>query len=228
MQKINLKKLLLAAKNRKQRRTVIFFLVKLGFTNISVAEKVIKANKIVTMMTGNANFTTPSPTLASITALSVALSAAESAMDGSEIKTEARNNAEAALELALGKLQGYVQSVCGTNAEMILSSGFDVRNPRTNPAVLNAPEGITAESTQIEGQIKLKWKPVKGSKLYVIESANDSFPPIPITWEVTSQSTKATVTFNDLQPGQKYRFRVAAINAAGMSGFSEEAVCRPS
>src|SRR6186713_1134482 len=68
MKKYNLKKLLSEAKNRKERRLIIFFMVKLGLSKLSPLEKASLAKHIVEKMTGNANFTTPSPTLVSLDA----------------------------------------------------------------------------------------------------------------------------------------------------------------
>ncbi|MBV8860139.1 MAG: hypothetical protein JOZ02_24625, partial [Acidobacteria bacterium] len=41
--------------------------VKLNFDRLSIPEKVARAQQVVAAMTGNTNFTTPTPTLAALT-----------------------------------------------------------------------------------------------------------------------------------------------------------------
>jgi hypothetical protein len=175
-------------------------------------------------MTGNANFTTPIPTLASVTTAADALEAKQEAMDGTEIKTYERNVAEAVLDDLVSKLQGYVDAVSGKDAGKVLSAGFEVRNPRTKAVILPAPQGLQADMTKIDGQIKLKFQTVKKKLYYRVEVALD-FPGM-LNWTIAAESTKSTVYINDLNPGQRYHIRVYTVNTAGASPASEEVICR--
>src|SRR4051812_24225383 len=83
---------------RKQAKRVwIMLLAKLGFAQMTPTVKVSTARHIVDAMTGNPNFTTPNPSLASVTAAADALEAAQAALDGTLIKTYDRNTAQTAL-----------------------------------------------------------------------------------------------------------------------------------
>src|SRR6266496_2905656 len=97
MKKFNLKKMLSKKMNRKQRRILVFFLVKLGFKDLPVDKRLTKARHIVKKMTGNANFPSPFPSLAAVADIINALAAAQVALDGSKIKTTKRNIALKAL-----------------------------------------------------------------------------------------------------------------------------------
>ena len=222
--KLNGKKL-----TRKQKKAIfILFLAKLGYQAMTPTEKVSKARQIVIAMTGNPNFTTPMPTLASITSAADDLDAAQIALDGTKIKTAERNTAEDLLDTLMSGLQGYVGSICLNDVEKTLSSGFDIRKANTKAEILPAPIGLTAVSTQIEGQVKLKWICAPGSKLlYMVQCTPDVSPMPTPTWDLVAQSSKAVVIIENLTPGTKYMFRVAVINSAGISGWSEIAVCRP-
>ncbi len=51
--------------------------IRLNFSRLPVPQKIAKAQQIVTAITGNANFPTPSPVLANITTAVTELAAAE-------------------------------------------------------------------------------------------------------------------------------------------------------
>lgn len=210
-------------KQQTAREIMILFLVKLGFANLSVSNKIIKARRIISMMTGNANFTTPSPALTTLTVNADALEDAEAAMDGSKLKTDQRNTALQTLTNSLKLEQLYVETVANGNTEIILSSGFEVRKPATKPAILPAPVNVLAKSNGFEGQLQLKWKAVKGKDLYVVELSTD----LNGKWQMFKQSSKASVIVEGLNPGQLYYIRVAAINTLGLSPWSDIASGRP-
>jgi hypothetical protein len=216
--------LLSEAKNRKQRRVIIFFMVKTGLNNLTPLEKVKLAEHVVEKMTGNPNFTTPIPTLVSVSAAATALFDAENAMDGSKNKTSVRNTAEKALVKKMRQLQSYVDTIADGDTDVITSSGMDVRDARTPSTILEPPVGLQASATFIEGEVKLKFKSIRKKVLYIVEAAQDEVIP---NYELVAESTKATIIIKNLNPGQKYRFRVAVINTAGQSGWSEEVICRP-
>ena len=57
-------------------------LVKMGLSQMPIEKKIVKTRSIVSSMTGNANFGTPSPTLATITTNVNAVEAASIAAKG--------------------------------------------------------------------------------------------------------------------------------------------------
>jgi hypothetical protein len=221
----NLIELLSEARNRRERRVVIFLLVKLGFSNLTPLQKVKLTRHIIEKMTGNANFTTPTPTLASVGLAADAVEDAENALDGTKAKTSVRNTAVRALNAKMRLLQGYVESASNNDPDIILTSGMAVRHARTKVGILPAPVGITAKSTEVEGQVKLKCQAVPKKAIYRVEAAPDFGGPL--VWQVVAESTKATILINNLNPGQRYYFRIYAVNAAGASGSSEPIGCRP-
>lgn len=203
----------------------IMFLVKKGMSNNSVAEKIVKGERIITHMTGNSWFPTPIPTLVNYRGLIDALAAAEAAMDGSKLKTEIRNQALADFTAGTNQLQSYVETIADGNTEVALSSGFEVRNPATKPLLLNAPENVTGRGGKLTGDIFLKWKTNRKAKVNVIECTKD---PLNGTWEIVGQTTKSSITISGNNPGQQFYFRVAHINAAGVSPWSDVVEARAS
>src|SRR5436190_15734008 len=107
-------------------------ITKIGLAEMPVPEKIQFARQIVTQMTGNANFTTPAPTLASIstaaTALESAYNAAQAAYATAKALTSTQDDKEAALDLILSQEANYVENTSGGDKAKIESSGFSVRN----------------------------------------------------------------------------------------------------
>jgi hypothetical protein len=211
---------------KEQKKLWILFLAKLGFTKLNPEKKVIKARDIVSAMSGNPNFPTPNPALADVSDAADALYDAEQALDGTVIKTAERNAAEAVLDGLMSTLQSYVDTTAGKDTLKILSAGFEVRKSRTKATKLEAPVDLTILANKVEGQIKLKFKPVKKKSLYLVEVAQDF--PGPLNWQFGGESTKATVSLEGLNSGQKYHIRVAAVNAAGIGDWSDEIIGRAS
>jgi Fibronectin type III domain len=200
--------------------------IKLNLSNLSVAQKIAKAKQIVTALTGNPTFPTPSPSLASITAAATALTTADTevqaARQTAKEKTNARNQKEDALDTLLNQIAAYVESVGGDD-QTILSAGMDVRGPAvaSNDAP-GPPQNLTATAGDHEGEIDLSWDKVSGAKSYVIEKSND--PNVSTSWTHAGVSTRSNFTAGDLTSGTRYWFRVAAINNNGQSGWSDPAM----
>jgi hypothetical protein len=219
MSKINWMKMLSEAKNRRMRRVVIFFMVKLGANGLKPSDKVSLTRHIVQNMTGNANFPTPSPTMVQLTAAADALEAAQAALDGTKAKTLARNAAEEALMIKLRQIQGYVDSTASGNKEVILSSGMDFNDPRTTVGKLGPVTDLTAKLGEFPGSIDLRWKGFKKKVSYRIYASNSMFPIQ--EFQLVGETTKQKITISDLQSNQVYSFRITCLTTAGEGPESE-------
>ena len=200
--------------------------IKLNFRQLSIIEKIAKARQIVTSITGNPAFPTPTPALAAVTAAIDALEArhaeAQGARQDAKTKTSAQNLAEDALDKIISQLTGYVESVGGDSETTVRSAGMDVRSTANaatdNPA---QPAALSATAGDHEGEIDLSWDNVGGARSYVIEKSSD--PPTAASWGHGGISTKSRATLNGLTPGTRYWFRVAAVGSGGQSGWSDPA-----
>jgi hypothetical protein len=199
--------------------------VKLNLQRLSALEKVAKARQIVTALTGNANFTTPHPTLAQVTSgadnLETAYADAQTARQSAQTKTSILHDKEDALETLLRQLAAYIESIGGDDESMILSAGLDVRSAATSTIPPSSPVSLTATEGDHDGEIDLSWDTVKGAKSYVIERSGD--PPTATSWSHTTVALKSSATVNGLTSGTRYWFRVAAVLSAGQSGWSDPA-----
>jgi hypothetical protein len=201
--------------------------IRLNLNSLSISEKIAKALQIVTRMTGNATFATPSPALPTITTAANELKTASD--DVQEVrqlakeKTSIQNQKEDVLDQLLTQLAGYVESVAGDDEQLILSAGMDVRTPgvvSTSPPA--PPQGVIATSGDHDGEIDLSWDPVTAAKSYVIEQSTD--PAAANSWTHSGVSARSSFTAQRLNSGTRYWLRVAAINNNGQSGWSDSAM----
>jgi len=199
---------------------------KLNFRNLSVAAKIAKAKQVVAALTGNPDFPNPNPPLADITAVitrtETKLAERDAAQQLAKASTTILRNLVEELDAVISQIGGYVDNVAGRDEAKILSTGFDTRATRT--ATSHPPPPPDALDTTIggyDGELDALWDPVAGAKSYVIETSED--PPTPTGWKHAGVSTKSRFKIKGLQSGKRYWIRVAAINTAGQSGWSDPA-----
>ena len=182
-----------------------------------IEKKIVKTRFIVTSMTGNANFGTPSPTLATITTNVNALEAAHIAAKGGGKDDTANMRAkEAVLDLSLKLLGYYVEIIASANpanAEaIILSAGMDVRGKGGNKV-----RGFEVSATGNIGEVRLQREGViRGSYEYQmsIDISTDA------NWQRIYSGTRNRFVKSGLASGTRYYFRAAGIDKNGLSPWS--------
>jgi hypothetical protein len=201
--------------------------VKLNISRLSLRDRIARCRQIITSMTGNPNFPTPNPPLATITTAlndaETASNAAQSARQDAKAKTVIQNNKDDFATGLMNQLAAYVESTAGDDESIIRSAGMDTKAvgsaPTSNP---DAPDNLSATAGDREGEIDLSWEAVSGAKSYVIEQSAD--PPTDTSWGHASVSTRSSQTLDGLKSGTRYWFRVAAVNGVGQSGWSDPAM----
>jgi hypothetical protein len=193
-------------------------IVKVGFSRLNVPDKIQSARNIIAKMTGNAKFPAPVPTLAAITTAVNSLETAyEGSRDGGKSKTALVNVQSAALNTLMSQLTAYVQQASGGDEITILSSGMEVKAPKTPPQPLEAPTALSITTGKTEGAVLLKWQPVTGAKAYVTQQSADGTT----AWTNAANSTKSTAPVTGLTTGAKVWFRVAALGPKGQGPWCE-------
>jgi hypothetical protein len=196
--------------------------IKLNLHNLTITEKIARAQQIISAMTNNPHFASPQPALADVTAaindLDAAYLATQTARQEAKNRTGVQNQKEEALDAALTQLAGYVESVSGGDEAKITSAGMDLRAAQTATGDLPAPEALDATPGRRDGEIELSWDRVDKARSYVVERSPD--PPTAASWQHASISTKSQATVAALTSGTKYWFRVAAVGPSGQSPWS--------
>lgn len=193
----------------------------IGFNGLSVPAQIERTRLIVTNMTGNANFATPNPALATITTAVDALEVAYNESRGRDkVKVALMRIRQKELLKLMRSLAGYVQSTSEGDEAIILSSGFSVRKPRQPLGPVTAPRDLEVEQGTQTNSLLARWKSVTGGVAYVVEVSRDqvpeakSFSPVGVT-------TKGRFQIEDLLSGELYWIRVAAIGKEGVGPFSD-------
>lgn len=179
-----------------------------------------RVNGIVTAMTDNTSYPSPTPTLADVGAANDDFAAAmANAVDGGLTLTAIKNQKRAALVALMRQLAIYVQANCADDLAVLLSSGFPAQKPQRQPVgVLQPPANLTVTYGPRTGELRAKASPVAGAAVYNWQLTSAANPGVVLQ---TGQSTAANYTFTGLTPGQVYNTVVNVVGAAGPSSWSE-------
>ena len=183
---------------------------------------VTDAETIVTSMTNNSAYPTPSPALAAITtAINDFSVAINNAADGGTTLTAIKKAKRSALCTLLRHLASYVHVACNADMAALLSSGFPIQKPTRTPAgILPAPATPVLKTGSRTGDLVAITSPVQNAYAYNWRVALSSAPG---DYEQEIQATAASVTFSGLTPGELYLVDVNALGSAGPSDWSDVA-----
>ncbi len=176
-------------------------------------------SQVVTKMTGNPNYTTPTPTLAAITTGRDTLQAkADAAVGGGKNAYFARNASWDGSIMQIRELINYVQLNGQNDADILTSSGFDLTKTSTPVGPLSPPENLQATYNSVSGELLLRMKPVRGVTAgYCLQQADSATGP----WvEIANTSKSRENKVTGLTPGKTYYFRTCANGTSGPSGWS--------
>ena len=130
-------------------------------------------------MTGNTNFTTPSPSLATITTVTNDLETKQLAAEGGgPAQTEARDAALTVWNTTMRSCADYVDSIALGNTVIITSAGFTPTDTERTPHGAPAkPEGQKFIHTEESGAVIFTCNAVPDAEGYVaVLSSNPDFP----------------------------------------------------
>jgi hypothetical protein len=190
----------------------------LGLARLGIPKKIERSRFMVTSMTANANFTTPSPPLATITTNINALETAYIAAQGGGADDTANMRAkETTLDLSLKALAGYVETTANAsplNAEaIILSAGMNVKAKGSRTV-----NDFDVKYTGNPGEVKLIRKSIKRGS-YEFQMTTD--PTNAANWQKIYSGTRGRLVKSGLTSGTRYHFRVATIDKNGMGPWSD-------
>jgi len=208
--------------------------VKINFIKIPIPEKIQYARDRVTDMTGNANFTTPSPTLISITAAALTLETKyNKAQGGGPADTIAQNAAELALDNLMRSEANYVDSIALGSEVIISSAGFTPTQTEQTPVLKPVkPENLKLKHGEQPGTITTICDKVEDAKGYVtmISTAPDGMITVSGDDVLITSGTGVVIVnissnrksaHDGLTSATKYYVRKFAFNAAGRGPDSD-------
>ncbi len=173
------------------------------------------ADNVVTRMTGNAYFPSPSPALAAVSAAITDLQSAETAaVARTKGAAATRNRKRALLVSLLQGLRQYVQSIVDGNEEnapaMIQSSGLAVKK-----TAVRKPRVFAALAGANSGTVKLV-APSAGRRVsYAWQYSTDGK-----TWVDLALTLQARATLTGQTPGAVLQFRYCSVSKTGQTDWS--------
>lgn len=190
-----------------------------GFERMTDLDFLGKVRYILTQMTGNANFPTPDPTLASITTLADEFEADINAAEaGGSYEKLVRDSKKEELIEAMHNLGNYVLFTAKGDRLIAESSGFTIaKDPAPHPPI-EKPTGIELFDGPNLGQMLLRFKRVKGARSYGYQISLD---PLDETKWVTTYGTTSKYLFTGLEGGKKYYIRVVALGNKNQVIYSD-------
>jgi hypothetical protein len=175
------------------------------------------AQAIVTTMTGNANFATPEPPLASVTVATNDLMVAETATQARTRGAAAtRNDKRSTLLQLLEQVKGYIQKTADANMEngaaIIQSAGVSVKKP-----AVRTPRTFEAKPGAVSGSVKLVAKSASHRASYEWQYSTDGGK----TWLSAPVTLQAKTTISGLTPGGTVTFRYRGVTKTGEGDWSQ-------
>jgi len=197
--------------------------VKIAFDRISDDALITLGQTVVTAMTDNPNFETPTPTLVSIQELMEDFQQKLSlTRKGSPLNTSEKNLSRQFLESELKKLAMYVNMVSDGALHIVLSSGFPIRQQRSSMGIPAIPERIRLSDTGQSGQLRMAFIAVKNAWEYEYCCATElDESGSPMWGEIHSTTNSRFTVLTALQPGSTCHVKIRSRNGKGVSDWSE-------
>ena len=175
---------------------------------LSDASLQVKTEHIITCLTNNEYFTTPSPPLAEVkAALQTFVDATAIAQNRSKYDVLIKNNKRDMLLLLLKNLSLYVQLEGSENEMALASSGFSIQKAAEPVGILAKPQNFKLIPMH-PGAIKASIDKVYGAKMYLYEYRVKG----ETLWQNITD-TRTTVLFSNLNKVTEYEFRAVALGA---------------
>ena len=190
-----------------------------SFNKYSDAVLESKTHSIISSMTGNANFTTPVPALATLGAAATAYSAALiKAATGNRVDIADKNERRAALIALLRSLATYVNLTANGDRSMLISSGLELSKEQ-EPVTISKPENLQVVNGISPGELIVSINAVKGAYAYLHQYTTDE-NMAPNSW-INNPSTTSKIILSNLQSGTKYICRVGALGTNDQLLYSD-------
>jgi len=191
-----------------------------GFSKLSDSNLLLKGTYIHTSLTGNVNFTTPTPTLPE---LQVGIDnfddSINNSVEGNKADTALKNQYRDELIELLNNAGLYVQLNGKNNENILLSSGFDLQKTKSSIGALPKAQNIKVMPGEGVGTVKVSFSSIVGADSYLYE-----YTAAPVTTDsvwVPVTSTKTNLIIENLTSGKQYAFKVAGVGSDPSQVFSD-------
>jgi hypothetical protein len=201
--------------------------IKLGLKKKTVPQRIAQGNLLKSSMTGNANFVTPNPSLATLgaktDAMQAKLTARDAAVEAAKMATEQLHTAVADYDATVTTLAAYAENITGGDAAKLESGGFELRADAVPVTELGQVKNLDVKTNGYPGRFLGDWDPLHGAKAYEVQLSPE--PMTDSTWETVKVAPASKVKLDDLPSGSKRWLRVRGI-AKNLAGQWSEPVAK--
>lgn len=191
-------------------------ILRLGFSHLTIADVSLTTKNIITMMTGNTNFPTLQDGVAELqVCYDTFLNAIVSPEVQSQVTRDALRIARRKLQAQLKALGNSVMGVAGDDIEMLLTSGYILREKSTPRPVPGVPKGLEVYETNTQGVIMVSCKKIEDATNYIARLSTDK-----VDWKWTDFSNGIKVMLTGVPVNQLVYVQMQTRNAAGSSDWS--------
>lgn len=188
--------------------------ITLRITRLSMLELRSLGGNVLANFRGNAHFPEPPTPLPVLEALLQRFSGLISeATHGSRQALLQRNDCAAELRTVLNAMASYARGCAVRNAAVLATSGFPLRKIPEPIGPLPAPAGFQASMGPTPGSIRVRWKKVRGARMYQLYLA----PKGSDDWQRGPTVARISHTIQGLRSDARYCVKVVALGTAGMS-----------
>lgn len=179
-----------------------------------------RTSQILFGMTKNSNFAKPIPTVEVAQEAADAFSAALGmCSEGDRLKIAIKNQKRKALLDVLHQWAFYVLLTANGNEAIAISSGFKIGKAPAPAPPLAKPEAPSLSSGIDPGEIVCAGKRLAGAISYLHQYATEAML-IENNWQAIP-SSKCTCLITNLNSGEKYYFRIAALGSKEQLVYSD-------
>jgi hypothetical protein len=200
--------------------------VRTNASKMSLSQLQAAVGNVITKMTGNANFATPNPPLATMSSLladsQTKAAAYVAAVNAAEQVMTERDLAKKALADAYELLAAYVQNQSAGDEVVILSSGYDVRGTPIPVGPIGQVLNLSVTEGDGPGMLDTQWDPTKGATGYEVALTTGA-DPATATYTQVALPTGSKTTLTGQTSGTRVWIKVRAIGSEGPGPWSDPA-----
>jgi hypothetical protein len=201
--------------------------IKLALYGKSASQRIAQGKAIQSAMTGNSDFLSPTPPLATVdaktTALQAKLVARDLAVAAAKMATEELHTAMADYDQTMTLLAAYAQLVTSGDAAKLERGGFQLQAEGTQVRELGQVKELRVITNGYPGRFAAQWGPLHGAKSYEVQLSPE--PVTEASWRTIKVSPASKTVMDELPSGQRLALRVRGV-AKNFAGQWSEPVAK--
>jgi hypothetical protein len=201
----------------------------ISFEHLSESDFLVKAETIITSMTGNSHYPEPwppqAPSLAELTlALDTYKKDYHASINRDTAKIAQRINSRQNLTELLKRLVSYLEFIAQGDTQILTTTGYDLRKDSVHSSgneILSAPSDFRVSHGIKKGTLNIHIASLPDAGSYEVQITLGD-PNVEANWQhATSSLTSSQILLEGLVPAQTYWIRIRGIGRNGSGAWAE-------